>query len=187
VLVKDARYWLPILGVYHGNRLEEFAQLLREDVRNADGIAYFDINDDGEKQVKNEQSKRRVPIHPKVLALGFLDYVEKIALNSNDPLFPDLEPGGADMKRGHSFSKWWTRYRKQIALYSRGVDYHSFRHNVRTQLVAADVREPVIDELIGHEGQGVGRAVYTHAMPLAKLHEAICKIEWPEIELSSVE
>jgi len=185
LLVKDAKYWLPILGIYHGNRLEEFAQLERGDVRTQDGITYFDINDDGDKQVKNEQSKRRVPIHPAVIRLGFLDYVERTAPNESDPLFPDLPPGGADGKRGYTFSKWWPRYRRKVGLYERGLDYHSFRHSVTTKLAEAEVSNTIIDELTGHEGQGTSRTIYTHAMPLAKLYEAVCKIEWPEIALTA--
>ena len=42
-------------------------------------IWYFDINDEGDRQVKNEQSLRRVPVHPEVQALGFLEYVETSA------------------------------------------------------------------------------------------------------------
>lgn len=53
-----------------------------------------------------------------------------------------------------------------------------------TKLVEADVPQAIIDELTGHEGQGTSRTTYTHAMPLAKLHEAISKIVWPEIELA---
>jgi integrase len=185
VLVKDAKYWLPILGIYHGNRLEEFAQLVRGDVRTQDGITYFDINDEGDKQVKNEQSKRRVPIHPLVIQLGFLEYVEAVAHGAGDPLFPDLEPGGADSKRGYTFSKWWPRYRRAIGLYERGLDYHSFRHSVTTKLVEAEVPQAIIDELTGHEGQGTSRSVYTHEMPLTKLFDAVCKIRWPEITLAS--
>jgi hypothetical protein len=38
--------------------LQEFAQLRRADGRCRDGIWFLDINDDGTKQLKNEQSKR---------------------------------------------------------------------------------------------------------------------------------
>lgn len=61
-------------------------------MRTHDGITYFDINDEGDKQVKNEQSKRRVPIHPVVVRLGFLEYVDRIAPTSGDPLFPISNP-----------------------------------------------------------------------------------------------
>jgi integrase len=181
-IIKDAKYWLPILALYHGNRLEEFAQLRRSDVREEDGIWYFDINDEGDRQVKNAQSVRPVPIHPKVQAIGFLDYVRDIAPGPDDCIFPDLKPGGADGKLGHGFTKWWSEYRKKIGLYEKGLDYHSFRHGVTTKLYAADVSQAIIDELTGHEGLGTSQVVYKKAMPLALLYEAISKVEWPEVQ-----
>jgi hypothetical protein len=57
-IIEDEKHWLPILGLFHGNRLQEFAQLRRADGRCRDGIWFLDINDDGTKQLKNEQSKR---------------------------------------------------------------------------------------------------------------------------------
>lgn len=119
-MIRDDKYWLPLLALYHGNRLEEFAQLRREDVKNEGGIWYFDINDDGERQIKNEQSKRRVPVHPAVLSLGFIDYVETTASTADAMVFPELRPGGPDNKYGFSFTKWWTRYRQDIDLYEKG-------------------------------------------------------------------
>ena len=47
LIIKDDKYWLPLLGLYHGNRLEEFAQLHRADVQHEDGISFLDINDEG--------------------------------------------------------------------------------------------------------------------------------------------
>jgi len=32
-LIRDEKYWLPILALYHGNRLEEFAQLRIEGLK----------------------------------------------------------------------------------------------------------------------------------------------------------
>jgi len=184
-IVKDEKYWLPLLGLYHGNRLEEFAQLTRSDVRKEGDIWYFDINDDGDKQVKNAQSKRRVPIHPVLLVAGFLEYVDGIAPSGSDHLFPQLPPGGADKKRGHAFTKWWTRYRRDVGLYEAGLDYHSFRHGVTTKLYAADVSDAIVDELTGHEGKGTSRVVYKKEMPLQKLYEAICKVEWLEVTVGA--
>lgn len=181
VIVKDEKYWLPLLGLYHGNRLEEFAQLLRSDVREEEGIWHFDINDEDDKQIKNAQSARRVPLHPKVLALGFLDYVDQIARTPTDRVFPQLKPGGPDKKYGYYFTKWWTRYRQDIGLYEKGLDYHSFRHGVTTKLYGADEPDAVVDMLTGHEGAGTSRRVYLKELPLKRLHDAICKVEWPEL------
>jgi len=183
LIIKDERYWLPILGLYHGNRLEEFAQLRREDVRIEGGIRYFNITDEGERQLKNAQSRRRVPIHPAVLKLGFVEYVEQTAPQPGDLVFPLLRPGGPDKKLGFYFTKWFSAYRKAIGLYEKGLDYHSFRHGVTTKLYAASVQEALVDELTGHEGKGTSRKVYKKDMPLSVLVEAISKVEWPEIKL----
>ena len=50
LVLKDDKYWLPLLGLYHGNRLEEFPQLVRSDLRCQDDIWYLDINDDGDSR-----------------------------------------------------------------------------------------------------------------------------------------
>jgi integrase len=182
-IIEDEKYWLPILGLFHGNRLEEFAQLRRADVRCSDGIWFLDINDEGNKQLKNEQSKRRVPIHPRVKGLGFLDYVERVAPNSNDQIFPNLRPGGADNKLGFTFTKWFSRYRQDIGVYEKGLDYHSFRHGVATKLAAAEVPLDARNELLGHEGKSVDERVYQKGLPLKKLAEAVARVEWPEFIL----
>ena len=183
-VIRDERYWLPILGLYHGNRLEEFAQLRREDVKREQAIWYFNITDEGERQLKNEQSRRRVPIHPSVLRLGFIEYIEQVAPQPHSLVFPRLRPGGPDKKLGFNFTKWFSRYRQEIGLYEKGMDYHSFRHGATTKLYEAGVSEAYIDELTGHEGQGTSRKVYKKQMPLPVLLEAISKVDWPEVVLT---
>jgi len=185
LIIEDEKYWLPILGLFHGNRLEEFAQLLRSDVRCEEGIWFLDINDELTKQLKNEQSKRRVPIHPRVQELGFLEYVRNTAPNLEDCLFPNLRPGGADNKLGFTFTKWWTRYRKKIGVYEKGLDYHSFRGGVTTKLTAAHVPLEIRNELLGHEGTSVDEIHYQKGLPLKTLAEAIARIEWPEFPLGA--
>ncbi|HEY7552929.1 MAG TPA: site-specific integrase [Hyphomicrobiaceae bacterium] len=184
-IIEDEKYWLPILGLFHGNRLEEFAQLRRSDVRCSDGIWFLDINDEGTKQVKNEQSKRRVPIHPRVKKLGLLKYVERVAPNASDQVFPNLRPGGADNKLGFTFTKWWTRYRQDIGVYEKGLDYHSFRHGVATKLAAAGVSLDARNELLGHEGKSVDERVYQKGLPLKVLADAVARVEWPEFTLGA--
>ena len=180
-IIRDDKYWLPLLGVYHGNRLEEFAQLRREDVKCAEGVWYLHIHGEGDRQIKNEQSARRVPLHPELERLGFLTYVRETAPKPGDMVFPLLKPGGPDKKLGYYFTKWWTNYRKAIGLYEPGLDYHSFRHGVTTKLYAAGVARDVVDELTGHEGEGTSQRVYKHNTPLPLLQASITKVHWREL------
>lgn len=184
-IIRDARFWLPILGLYHGNRLEEFAQLRREDVRQQGDIWYFDIHDEGDRQVKNEQSIRRVPLHSIVIRLGFVEYAEKTAPKPSDRVFPELRPGGPDRKLGFYFSKWFTAYRRAVGVYEPGLDYHSFRHGMQTKLAGAGISQAIVGALIGHEGKGTGETEYLHreALPLATLTDAVAKVAWPEVKL----
>ena len=178
-VIRDDKYWLPLLGLYHGNRLDEFAQLRREDVKQGEGgVWYLDIHGKDGRQIKNDQSARRVPIHPAIEARGFLEYVRSTALKAGDMVF---KPGGPDKKVGYYFTNWWTAYRKSVGVYARGLDYHSFRHGVPTKLFAARAPRDIIDELTGHEGEGTSQRVYKHDTPLPLLLAEIAKVEWPEL------
>lgn len=183
LVIKDEKYWLPLLGLYHGNRLEEFAQLCRGDVRQEDGIWFLDINDEEQKRVKNAQSKRKVPLHAELERLGFLDYVKATAPNATDRIFPQLKSGGPDKKFGFFFTKWWTQYRKDIGVYEKGLDYHSFRAGVTTKLATAGVSLEVRNELLGREGKSVDEKSYIKGFPLRNLAEAINRVCWPEVDL----
>jgi hypothetical protein len=183
LIVRDEKYWLPILGLFQGNRLEEFAQLRRGDVRKEDDVWFLDINDEDGKQLKNQQSKRRVPLHPRLIVLGFLDYVEDVAPMPDSQVFPNLQRGGPDGKLGYRFTKWWTRYRREIDLYERGLDYHSFRASVSTKLAAMNVSLDLRNELLGREGTSVDERVYQKGLPLKILAEAIARVDWPEFDV----
>lgn len=179
VIERDAYFWLPLLGIYHGNRLEECAQLYAGDIRDEDGIWCMRITDEGEgQQLKNEPSRRMVPIHPVLLGMGFIEYVRSAAPAVDDPVFPDLEPGGADLKRGYGFTKWFSRYRKAIGI-KKGRDYHSFRHNVTTQLLNNGVPPHLVDQITGHAGTGETVGRYFKGSPLKQLAAAISSVWWP--------
>ena len=94
-------------------------------------------------------------------------------------MFPELRPGGPDRKLGFFFTKWWSRYRKDIGLYERGLDYHSFRGGVATKLAAAGVSLDLRNELLGHEGTSVDERVYQKGLPLDVLAVAIALVNWP--------
>ena len=89
-----SRLWIPLIAVYSGMRLEEIAQLEVDDITIVDGVECFDINDDGDKKLKNQTANRIVPIHSKLLGKGLLNYVQSI---SNGRLFSELKRETANM------------------------------------------------------------------------------------------
>ena len=74
----------PLIGLYSGMRLEEICQLYCEDIVEKNSIWCFDINQnpskDGtvDKQLKNLNAVRLVPIHDRLRELGFLEHVQKM-------------------------------------------------------------------------------------------------------------
>ena len=58
------------------------------DVRREGEIWVIDINAHGDKRLKTESSARLVPIHPQLIGLGWLDYVEYCP-RGQERLFPD--------------------------------------------------------------------------------------------------
>lgn len=155
----DAAYWLPLLGLYTGARLSELAQLTPADVQQDGAIHLLDLNDDTpDKRIKTDAGRRRVPLHPELIRLGFLRYVASV--EGEESLWPKLPK--REGKPGGFFSAWFGTYRRGLGLGAR-PDFHCLRHNVRTALARAGVRGDVIDAIVGHEpGGSEGNRIYTH-------------------------
>lgn len=63
VVVRDGKFWIPIIALHSGLRLGEIAQLLISDLKEEQGVPYFDINKgegEDDKQLKTWASIRRV-------------------------------------------------------------------------------------------------------------------------------
>jgi integrase len=88
-------------------RLGEIIQLQKSDVKNENGIWYFDVNAAEGKSLKTASSKRRVPIHCTLLDLGLVDHVKSGQRSGR--IFPEIKIG-ADGYHSHHFSKWWGRF-----------------------------------------------------------------------------
>lgn len=179
---RDEKFWLPLIGVFSAMREEEICQLHMEDVCHEEGVWFFDINARPPRHVKNRNAIRRVPIHTELVRLGFLQYVAGLRDRHERRVFPGLEPGGADKRYGHAFTKWFSRYRKDVGLYQDKLDFHSFRHTAITLMQRAEVPEPIIKSLVGHAGTGE-TARYTKGFNLVQLRAAIDKIN-PDLDLS---
>ena len=73
---KPERYWIPLIGMFSGMRLGEICGLHVEDVKLVDGIWCFSVNGEDDKRLKTLSSKRVIPLHPTLIKLGFLAFVD---------------------------------------------------------------------------------------------------------------
>lgn len=182
---REAAYWLPLLALFTGARVEELAQLLVENVRYVPGLGhYLDITDEaGHAKLKNVASRRRIPVHQTLITCGFLDYAAEVGKRSTF-LFPDLKSNPRGRLAGY-FTNFFSHYlRGTIGISDTRKVFHSFRHTFKDVCRAVGIEESVHDALTGHTGTGVGRRYGNEQYPLAPLFEAMERYDVDGLDLS---
>lgn len=157
-------YWLPLLGLHTGARLNELCQLYVKNVRQEEGVWVLEISEsEPDQRVKTAAARRLVPIHPKIIELGFLGFVDRLRAKGETRVFPELKPmrDGA----GQAASKWYARYRKPLGLYNQSPkkDFHSFRTTLINELKQKGHPEVQVAAIVGHAAEGLTFGTYGKA------------------------
>jgi integrase len=138
----EGNNWIPMVCLFQGMRPNEAAQIDVWDVYERDGHWCFDVNEwsrypdrphaKGDKRLKNRSSWRIVPIHPRLIRLGFIEHVEQRRRGGFQKVF--------------NVSKWgdsyWDSIRQEMSrmLIAAGIKtdrtvFHSFRHTFNNAMV----------------------------------------------------
>ncbi len=164
------KIFVPLLALYHGFRQNEICSLYCKDIVDIFGTPCIYIREDEfDKTIKTGTSEREVPIHPKILEIGFMKFVEYQRKQGHDRLFPNLF---FTNKKGYgqAFSKKFNRdsvkkqfidleYRLPDAKLRK--DFHSFRHTFTEQLKGReDVPDGALDYLNGHSNNSESQKRY---------------------------
>lgn len=193
--VSDATLrWLFLLALFTGGRIEELGQILLADLKREGRVWYVDIDDyidpanhEAIKRVKTEASIRLLPLHPRLVALGFIERVEALRAAGETKLFPDLTPDSLDVQTKGA-SRRAGRTIDKISVDPRLV-FHSFRHTFKDLCRDADIPIDVHDQLSGHAPAnaggryGFGRAVAKLAQHLSRLKLEM--VDWAAIEAAA--
>jgi len=153
-------YWLPLMGLLTGARLNELCQLHLSDFEVIGGIDCINIQDaeDGQR-VKNKSARRLVPVHSKLIEVGLIRYVDRLRGQGHDRLFPTLEL--TEDGYGKMPSRWFGRFKIRCGIMEKHTKvFHSFRHTFISSLLNNDVPETAIAPIVGHEGILVTSQVY---------------------------
>jgi integrase len=192
----EAAYWLPLLALFSGARLNELAPLCADDVKldAASGGRFITVIEDADvgKSVKTDSSVRAVPIHSELVRIGFLEFVDHVRQSegSSARLFPKLMPGSKG-GFGEAFSKWFGRFKRDLGIDNPSSVFHSFRHGFKDALRAAGVNEDVNDALTGHSGgnsvaRGYGWKDMVRRFGFPTLSAAVEKVQYPGLDLSGL-
>jgi integrase len=182
---RKGRFWVPVLSLWTGMRLNECVQLRTDDVAVLDGVDVILIrtDDEGDKRLKTDASERFVPIHSELTKIGFLTYVAKMKRAGAVRLFPDLPKG----KRGYysdPFQKWFSRFLVGIGAKTPKTSFHSFRHCYRDALREADISSERVPALGGWTSKGGAEEIYGAGHRASTLAKEIEKVRYPGLKLT---
>jgi len=155
--------WACLIGLYTGARASEVGQLLIGDVLEDDGVPFVQISDEGEHQRgKTDVSLRTAPVHPDLVALGLLKWIEGLRAEGHARLFPGTK-AEAKHGQGNWVSKAFSRYRAEVGKNwpnaRRG--FHSLRKTLIQELQGAEVVSEMRAQIAGHELDDKHRATYS--------------------------
>lgn len=182
---RAAAFWVPLVCLHTGNRLEEIAGLRLEDAGiEVDGIPCFRLSADGidgTKRGKNRHAKRTVPLHASLVEAGFLRYVAVLRSEGHEFLFPCLPVAERD-GRGKAASEDFRRFRQLVGIGAqrgegRGTKAaHSFRSTLVSALQGAGVSGELRRILVGHAPSDIHDKIYSQGMtPVAIMSDALNK------------
>lgn len=203
------QFWLPLLGLCTGGRLNELCQLDTEDVSEKDGIWIINLMDDERdrplpKVLKNQSSRRIVPMHSELIRMGFLDFVSRASKEGREKLFSDGLTYNVKKGWGSRASHFFCRFPSPSTtasgyLHKCGIrerndegetdrkNFHSFRHTFvdMARRAGRDVYNVIVD-IVGHSRSDEGQtSKYGNGFDLCEKHAAMERLAIP-VDLSGV-
>ncbi len=187
---RNARFWVPLIGLHTGARLGEICQLDVTDIRPISGLPCIVVSQRSligttDKRLKTGASDRLIPVHPTLIECGLMEFVEEQRRAGELKLFDDIETRTTG-SRSVAFSKWFTQFLTSCAARRVLTCFHSFRHNFRDELRSARI-EHEIAMLLGGWTTGSSRTAvsehYGSGHRVEALHEAICKLTFASVDV----
>ena len=191
---RPSRFWLPLVCLLAGMRPNEVCQLSAADVaRTAKGIWYISIDTSGgaveegsavKKTLKTASSKRRVPVHPILEAIGFLEFVRlRKEADSTGRLFPELAPNKYNNHAWYLLKQFnEVILPKSIVLEPR-QSFYSLRHSWRDALRRAKATPDVLAAFGWSQGK-LASDDYGDKYDPDTLSDFVSTISFPGLDLS---
>ncbi len=169
---KPDHYWIPLIALFSGARLNEIAALPIANVQIIDGVHALEITD-----TKTSKVGRVVPVHQALLDLGFWDYVEHVRSLGATRLFPHLVDGNNGY--GKNAARQFALRLDKLGITDRLKVFHSTRATIITQLHSESVDAGQAMQITGHEGiqtSNIHFQAYYHGVGLRKLRDSLNQV-----------
>ncbi len=189
------KVWVPLILLFQGFRNNELCQLYVSQIIEEDNIAFFKLKIEfPEQKLKNKSSKRKIPVHPVLIEMGFLLFVKNQKLLKKERLFDNLYYT-KNKGYGQAFSKKFnTRKFKETFLEKETfrlidsevimLDLHSFRHNFSGSL-KGEIEDSVLTYFMGHSNDNETFYRYGTYRPNVLLKN-LTKCIYPNLQLEEL-
>ena len=150
------RFWLPILAALTGARIGELCDLRTTDIKqDSFGTWYFKIADEIDpktgkklKHLKSKSSNRNIPLHSKLIDIGFLDYLRSLKTGLIFPVQNSTKPNESDP--GNCGKKMNQLLKRSKVHVPNQKVFHSFRHTFINDLFEQRLDVGIISSMTGH-------------------------------------
>lgn len=202
---RSYRFWTVLAMLYMGIRPEELAQLVVNDLDDDDGYPCLKITTRmseadrreerlllgaarSKRQLKTGAAERNIPIHPVLIAFGFLELFAKAREAGHLRLFPDWKRA-CDGRYSNLISKEFNapnRFLDRVGVKSETKVLYSFRHNFRDGLKGTDLDRGEEQLLLGHESGEVTDIYGSRKMYARLINRFITTFRYEGLDLMQI-
>lgn len=167
-----ARRWLPWLCCYAGARIGEMAQLRKKDVTLEDGVWVLELLPEA-GTIKTGEA-RRVPLHPHLIAQGFLAVLDGLA---DGYIFCPADGGRSPTTVADDLARWV----RELGITDLELKpNHGWRHRFKTVARRVKMDPAVRDYMQGHVPHNESEGYGNQEAPI--LLEWLSLIKWIDVD-----
>ena len=186
VKYQNSFYWAFLIGIFSGMRTNETAQLRIGDIIKKENVWMFSIDETEGKSVKTASSIRKVPVHPTLISLGFIDYVKIIKSKGVDRVFPELtkQRDGYSQKISQHYNE---KFLPSIGVWKKQVKVlYSTRHTFINRCYNKGVDRDIIKSIVGHEPDFTMDVYGGNPFTPKQLYQGISKVSYSNIKWNRI-
>ena len=186
VKYQNSFYWAFLIGIFSGMRTNETAQLRIEDIIKKENVWMISIDETEGKSVKTTSSIRKVPVHPTLISLGFIDYVKIIKSKGVDRVFPELtkQRDGYSTKISQHYNE---KFLPSVGVWKKQVKVlYSTRHTFINRCYNKGVDRDIIKQIVGHEPDFTMDVYGGSPFTPKQLYQGISKVSYSNIKWNRI-
>lgn len=185
--------WVPLIGAYSGARQGEICSLRVNDFNVYRRIPYMMVteeDDNGEvvKNLRAEDSRRLVPLHPLLVEMGLLQFVAGRKAAGKELLFELRKKGSEESLplSGDYYGQSFEAFNRRHVTNDLRKGFQSFRYNVHQALTQKNIPPEICFAITGHVPQYDSEQIIPGDKRLEDKYKALVQLAYPGLELTAL-